>query len=101
MNQRDWVTEELATLDLGDDRLNRRAEVLLSLLGDKPGASIPAACNGWAETKAAYRVFAKEDATTDAVLDSDFQATRDRIADAENENPERHQSFRLRWRRNG
>ena len=83
MNQRDWVTEELATLDLGDDRLNRRAEVLLSLLGDKPGASIPAACNGWAETKAAYRFFANEDVTTDAVLDSHFQATRERIADAE------------------
>ena len=83
MNQRDWVTEELATLDLGDERLNSRAEMLLSLLGDKPGVSIPAACNGWAETKAAYRFFANEYVTPDAVLESHFQATRARIAGAD------------------
>jgi hypothetical protein len=83
MNQRDWVAEELATLDLGDERLNKRAEVLLSLLGDKPGVSIPAACNGWAETKAAYRFFANEYVTPEAVLKPHFQATRERIADAD------------------
>lgn len=83
MNQRDWVVEELATLDLGDERLNKRAEVLLSLLGDKPGVSIPAACNGWAETKAAYRFFSNEGVTPEDVLESHFQATRERIADAE------------------
>jgi len=83
MNQQDWVAEELATLDLGDERLNKRAEVLLSLLGNRPGVSIPAACNGWAETKAAYRFFANEYVTPDAVLEPHFQATRARIADAQ------------------
>jgi hypothetical protein len=83
MNQSDWVAEELATIDLGDQRLNKRAEVLLCLLGDKPGVSIPTACNGWAETKAAYRFFSNEYVTPDAVLQPHFQATRARVAGAE------------------
>ena len=49
--------EELDGIDLGDQRLNRRARRLLERLGDKPLVSIPAACNGWSETRAAYRLF--------------------------------------------
>ena len=49
--------EELYGIDLGDQRLNRRARRLLERLGDKPLVSIPAACNGWSETRAAYRLF--------------------------------------------
>jgi len=83
MNGRDWAAQELATIDLGDERLNARAEVLLSCLGDKPQVSIPAACNGWAETKAAYRFFDNEDVTPQAILEPHFEATRQRIAGAD------------------
>src|SRR5712691_809876 len=35
--------EEFETMDLGDKRLNERVMTLAETLGDKPGASIPAA----------------------------------------------------------
>ena len=47
--------EEFKTIDLGDRRLNRRAVLLAERLGQKPSASIPNACQSWAETAAAYR----------------------------------------------
>ena len=51
------LAAEVAAIDLGDRRLNRRAGQLLETLGDKPTLSIPGACNGWDETRAAYCVF--------------------------------------------
>ena len=50
-----WAKQEFETIDLGDERLNRRAVLLAERLGQKPGASIPGACENWAETSAAYR----------------------------------------------
>ena len=50
-----WAEEEFETIDLGDRRLNQRAVLLAERLGQKPGASIPGACESWAETAAAYR----------------------------------------------
>src|SRR5206468_1952001 len=44
--------EEMATVDLGDERLDERAVMLLSALGNRPDLSIPAACRGRAEIKA-------------------------------------------------
>uniref|UniRef100_UPI0025E68118 IS4/Tn5 family transposase DNA-binding protein n=1 Tax=uncultured Thiocystis sp. TaxID=1202134 RepID=UPI0025E68118 len=38
---------ELAGIDLGDARLNRRAQQVLGQVGAKPSVSIPAACGGW------------------------------------------------------
>jgi len=58
-----WAKEELVTADLGDARLNRRFEVLLSTLGERPNLSIPAACRSRAEMTAAYRFFDNDKAT--------------------------------------
>ena len=51
-----WVVEELAGLELGDARRNRRLIKLVEDLAAQPPASIPLASGGWAETKAAYRL---------------------------------------------
>jgi hypothetical protein len=74
-----WIEAEVKGADFGDERLNRRYEVLLDRLSDKPGLSIPAACGGWAETVAAYRFF--DNAKTDAasVLQPHHDATVERI----------------------
>jgi hypothetical protein len=53
----EWIAEELATLDLGDARLDRRCHAVLERLFSKPSISIPAACRGLAEMTAAYRFF--------------------------------------------
>lgn len=52
-----WAMEEFAGADMGDARLTKRLIKLADRLGDAPSASIPGACNGRAETQAAYRLF--------------------------------------------
>ena len=54
--------------DFGDQRLNKRAAILLECLGSKPTLSIPAACKGLAETLAAYRFCDNAKVTWDKVL---------------------------------
>ncbi|CAM2162169.1 transposase [Paraburkholderia sacchari] len=55
-----WVDEEFETLDLGDPRRDRRAKELVKRFASRPTASIPGACDGWAETMAAYRFLGNE-----------------------------------------
>ncbi|AUB80004.1 IS4 family transposase [Candidatus Thiodictyon syntrophicum] len=62
------LAAELDGIDLGDQRLNRRARRVLAKLGEKPTVSIPAACGGWRETRAAYRLFDHDAVTAEAVL---------------------------------
>ena len=62
------LAAELATIELGDRRLNRRAGQLLETLGEKPTLSIPGACNGWNETRAVYRLLNQDTVTAETVL---------------------------------
>jgi hypothetical protein len=55
-----WAEKELARINLGNERLNKRCMKLLDRLGDTLPPSIPHACNGWAKTQAAYRFLAQE-----------------------------------------
>jgi hypothetical protein len=64
----DWAEQELNLVNFGDQRLDRRAQQMLSRLGDKPTTSIPAACNGWSETKAAYRLLDNGRVTSEKLL---------------------------------
>ena len=41
-----WIEAETQGADFGDERLNRRYELLLDRMSDKPTLSIPAACRG-------------------------------------------------------
>lgn len=56
------------TADLEDERLDRRFQVLLSALGERPNLSIPAACRSRAEMTAAYRFFDNPKVTFDRIL---------------------------------
>ncbi len=78
-----WGEEEFKTIDLGDERLNRRAVLLAERLGQKPSASIPGACASWAETAAAYRFLRNEDVSWDKVLTPHWQASQARMAQHE------------------
>lgn len=75
-----WVTEELGDVDLGDERLDARFELLLSALGSRPNLSIPAACAGRAEMEAAYRFFDNDKVTFDKVLQPHIARTLQRLA---------------------
>ena len=74
-----WAEQEFETIDLGDERLNRRAVLLAERLGQKLGASIPGACENWAETAAAYRFLRNEQVGWDDVMAAHAQASRARI----------------------
>ena len=50
-----WAEQELGGASLGDARLSRRLVKLATRLAESPSASIPQACRGWAEMRAAYR----------------------------------------------
>ncbi|MHB9049999.1 MAG: IS4/Tn5 family transposase DNA-binding protein, partial [Pirellulales bacterium] len=78
-----WAKEEMATVDLNDERLNRRLAMVLSDLGERPTTSIPAACGGHAEMTAAYRLFDNPKVTHAEVLEPHFQRTRERMAEQE------------------
>jgi hypothetical protein len=73
-----WAFEEARTAQFGDQRLTNRFALLLKQLGDHPEESIPAACNSWAETLAAYRFFDNDKVTFETVLASHKGATVER-----------------------
>lgn len=75
-----WIAEELGTSDLGDERLNRRFEVLLDRLSARPNLSIPTACEGWTETQAAYRFFDNAHVSPEKLLAPHREATYKRVA---------------------
>jgi hypothetical protein len=75
-----WVETEVTSVDLGDQRLDRRMATLLSSLGSRPNLSIPAACGGHAEIQAAYRFFDNPKVTFDKVLAPHGQQTLERLS---------------------
>jgi len=75
----EWAATEMQTASLGDERLNKRLVSLLNALGNNPQASIPVACGGWAETKAAYRFFDNDHVNADKILAPHRAATIERI----------------------
>src|SRR5579885_2847316 len=75
----DWARQEMGTANFGDERLRRRAEIVLGSLARCPEGSVPAACQGWAETQAAYRLFSNENVTGERVLEPHRDATLERM----------------------
>lgn len=74
-----WVSEELATADFGDQRLDERFRLVVDRLSQQPSLKFPAACRGRAEVEAAYR-FLDNDRVDDAkVLAPHRDATLARI----------------------
>lgn len=75
-----WAMEEMASVDLGDERLDDRVVTVLSALGSRPNVSIPAACGGRAEMQAAYRFFDNDKVTFEKVLEPHVERSRERVA---------------------
>ena len=63
-----------------DERLAQRARRLVEQIATMVGASIPAACQDWANTKAAYRFFSNPTVTEREILAGHFEATKSRMA---------------------
>ena len=74
----EWAAE-MKTANLSDERLNKRLISLLDTLGNSPEESIPVACGGWAETKAAYRFFDNGHVSAEKILAPHLASSLERI----------------------
>lgn len=63
-----WAEKEFATLGLGDKRLNERLIEVANKFAGQPQAPINQACEDWADTKAAYRLFDNKKTTSEKVF---------------------------------
>lgn len=75
----DWIEKEFGNVELGDERLNTRLLKLARGFYAQPGASLPQACNGRAETKAAYRFLDNKRVNMDTLLEAHYKSTEQRI----------------------
>ena len=75
-----WWEDELAGCVFVDERLGQRLRNLIERMAGAIGASLPLACQDWANTKAAYRFFSNDRVSEAQILAGHFQATRDRFA---------------------
>jgi hypothetical protein len=73
------ITEELAGIDLGDERLNRRSAKVIEALAANPEASVNGAVSGWGDTQAAYRFFSNDSILPERILEPHRAATVRRI----------------------
>ncbi|MDB5867811.1 MAG: transposase [Polaromonas sp.] len=75
-----WAGTEFETIDLGDERRNKRAIRLVERLSAQPTASVPQACGDWADTMAAYRFFDNEEVDWRAILGAHTDCAKARMA---------------------
>ena len=75
-----WVDRELDGGDFPDRRLRARLGKILGDLGRRIGGTLPAACQDWAATKAAYRFFSNPRVDEGVILAGHFAATKARFA---------------------
>jgi len=75
-----WADDEFRGVDLGDKRRDARLIRLVERLAERPTASIPGACNGWAETQGAYRFLSGDEYDWMDILEPHRQCTRVRMA---------------------
>jgi len=78
-----WVDRELAGCEFKDARLGKRFRKLLEQLGGQMGGSIPLVCEGWANTKAAYRFFDNDRVSEADILAGHLHSTHTRFAATE------------------
>src|SRR5512143_1432545 len=74
-----WAWEEFNDLELGDGRRTQRLIKLVEDLSVRPTGSIPLACGGWSETKAAYRLLDNPAVEWREILEVHTQRTVERL----------------------
>ena len=74
-----WVESEIGASHFADERLAKRFGTLLGMLTRRVGDSLTAACEDWANTKAAYRFFSNDRVTEQEILAGHFVSTARRV----------------------
>ncbi len=74
-----WALEELAKVDFGDKRINKRFLKVAGTQAKSPQLSINAASADWSCAKGAYRFFDNDKVTPEKILGPHFENTAHRI----------------------
>lgn len=78
-----WVSQELSGLDIGDKRLDKRAQELLEQFTKNITSGIPQACGDWAGARGAYRFFKNEKTSSQKIYMPHQANTNARMSDYE------------------
>lgn len=73
-----WIEKEFSAVDLGDRRRHRRLLKVAQGMWGCPQASVQGAAGGWAEAKAAYRLWESTASTPQAILAPHYEQTSER-----------------------
>jgi len=71
-----WAQRDFGAADLGDVRRTKRLVRVATALAEKSEGTLPGAFSSWAELKAAYRLFANEEATYLKIIQPHWDRTR-------------------------
>jgi hypothetical protein len=71
-----WAQHHFGSIDLEDERRNRRVVQVAAAMASDPSASIPQQNGDWKATKAAYRMFDQPAATFSSLCSGHWQQTR-------------------------
>lgn len=72
------LREEMASTDLGDERLNARRDRVIEVLEQHPEAAFPDACASASDAEALYRFLRNRRVSLKAVIEPHLRATADR-----------------------
>src|ERR1041384_164884 len=75
---RDAVVDEFSSVDLGDERLNRRLESIVATLATGPDKSFPQLFTSQAELEAFYRFVRNPRVDLSTLVAGHFEQTRER-----------------------
>ncbi len=73
------IVDELAGIELGDKRLNKRSQQVMEALSVDPQASVNGSFEKWGDTLATYRLLDNDAVTPEAILKPHYEATLARI----------------------
>jgi len=76
---KEWVIKELAGVDLGDKRLNKRVLNLLDTASKQPQSSLNTMFHTRKETQACYRFFSNDLVTESKIFEPHLQQTQERV----------------------
>ncbi|MEL4897598.1 IS4 family transposase [Crocosphaera sp. Alani8] len=74
-----WVTEELKYLDLGDKRLNKRLEKMVSELSEHPHESVPQAIEKPSDVQATYEFWENRHVKAEKIIEAHKKATIEKL----------------------
>lgn len=76
VSNEEWVEQQFGTCDLGDVRRTKRLRKVAKQMLDAPEKSLPEQNTGWADLKAAYRLFDSPNVIFEAVAQPHWTQTR-------------------------